>query len=177
MGLAKLIVDIKALVALVLEDSEKTIRLSSTEPLPEDSRFFDMHIADNNLIIILTHQALPEPIVSIESDRKVEVLEALVQVESFEVTEDQQLRLTRYEVELRHLIHLNSIAGQLTLKQFSDELIKLTTRTLSVLRHEDPDKVLEVAGMNPLFKIERDDSLDEKPTEESADEAPDNKSE
>lgn len=166
MGLAKLVINLPSLIAIILEESDRTIRLSSTEPLPEDSKIFAASVLGNELVLTLAHKDLPEPEINFE-ELEVDLLESGVGIESFEMTEDQQLRLDRYEVEMRNMIHLQSIAQSLSLKQFNKELVKLSMRVQAVMRHENPDIVIETAGILPLFSIERDDPV----------EATDNKSE
>ncbi len=153
MGLAKLIVPIQGLVDLVLEEDEnKTVRLGNTEHWPETSRIIDVAVVhriesfpSSTLVITLSDPTLPEPGGSgpITED---DFVESFIQVETLETTPDQQLRLDRYENELRNVLFLSSISGTLPLDVFSKKLAILTTRILSVIRHEDPDLVLQIEG-------------------------------
>ena len=146
MGLAKLVVDVQSLATMLLEDStNRLVRMSNTGNLPSDSKILVANIEDDKIKILLSHPALPEPEeggwAGFDS-----LIESNMEVEVFETTPDQQLRLDRYEIELRNVAYLTSIAKSLPEGKLHAKLVELTTRVLAVLRHEDPDKVLQVAG-------------------------------
>ena len=156
MGLAKLVVDVQSLTTILLEEpSDRVRKLSNTEHLPSDSVVFQAKIQDGKLYITLSHTDLPELTFGQE------LLESDMEVEIFETTPAQQLRLDRYEIELQNMIHLQTISSRLTLPQFNNELTKLSTRVLSVLRHEDPDEVLRIAGQSAMFTDIKDEKTDE----------------
>ena len=153
MGLAKLIIPVKSLVDMVLEENEdKTVRLGNTEHWPKTSRIVDVAVVhriesfpSSTLVMTLSDPTLPEPGGSgvITED---DFVESHITVEEFSTTPDQQLRLDRYENELNNVLFLSSISGTLTLEQFNERLAVLTTRVLSVIRHENPDLVLQIEG-------------------------------
>ena len=143
---------------MVLEE-DKTIRLGNSEHWPKTSRIVETEILHGysnpndagpgafQLEITLSDPTLPEPMGS-GIISPFDYVESHVTVEEFSTTEDQQLRLDRYENELNNLLFLSATAQSLPLDLFTEKLQILATRCISVLRHEDPDLVLQIEGKN-----------------------------
>lgn len=150
MGLAKLHVDARSLVTMLLDDSEtRQWKMSNSEDLPPGSKVVQLAMDEATITFTVTHPDLAEPDLGFDFPLD-HILGSTASFVSAEVTEDQQLRLDRYERELRHLMALADIGKSLSLADFNIQLTQLATRVVAVLRHEDPDEVIRVSGVQEV---------------------------
>lgn len=148
MGLAKLVVDVESLTALLLEDQEGRYHKFEVDDIPPDSRIVDYEARyyDDKpvFIIVLSHADLPEPAGMFKSD---ELLVSHVTITSFEITEDQQDRLNAYEEIMRNVMSLISQAPALSLEAFNEKLTLLGTKVTTAMRGEDIAEALVKADI------------------------------